>query len=324
MTSAKRVLCVAVAAAFVAASSAPAQVPLTPVQAEAADPDATLVEELVVTARLPGPAWWRVSDADTTVYVLGAPSVMPKSFSWDRSVLERRLKDANEVIMPFNSVRIGVLTAPGTLIRAAQIRGGPVEEDLPEPLRFRFVRAREAAGQPAKRYGFKNELAAAIQLVGDYRSKMRLTASDPAKTIGWIAESMGVKTRKKSYDIGPLLGAAVRTSKAAQRACLLEALDEVEAGTEPVRRAAEAWASGDVRGALNVERGYDRCMVAAPGAVKIDAQVKADQAAAIEDALEKPGHAIAIVQLRPLLSQGGVLDRLRAKGYEIKTPGDEE
>ena len=324
MTSAKRVLCVAVAAVFVAASSAPAQVPLTPVQAEAADPDATLVEELVVTARLPGPAWWRVSDADTTVYVLGAPSVMPKSFSWDRSVLERRLKDANEVIMPFNSVRIGVLTAPGTLIRAAQIRGGPVEEDLPEPLRFRFVRAREAAGQPAKRYGFKNELAAAIQLVGDYRSKMRLTASDPAKTIGWIAESMGVKTRKKSYDIGPLLGAAVRTSKAAQRACLLEALDEVEAGTEPVRRAAEAWASGDVRGALNVERGYDRCMVAAPGAVKIDAQVKADQAAAIEDALEKPGHAIAIVQLRPLLSQGGVLDRLRAKGYEIKTPGDEE
>jgi hypothetical protein len=324
MKSVKRVLCVAAVAVLATVSTAPAQVPLTPTTPDASDPDGTLVEELVVTARLPGPAWWRVSNGDSTVYVLGAPSVMPKSFSWDRSVLERRLKDANEVIMPFNSVRVGVLGAPGALIRAAQIRGGPVEDDLPDSLKSRFVQAREAAGQPAKRYGFKNELAAAIQLVGDYRTKMRLTASDPAKTIGWIAQSMDVKIQKKSYDIGPLLGAAVRASDAAQRACLLEALDEVEAGAEPVRRAAEAWAQGDVRGALNVERGYDRCVVAAPGALKIDAQIKADQAAAIEKALQKPGHAIAIVQLRPLLSQGGVLDRLRAKGYEVKTPADEE
>lgn len=323
MKSVKPALGVAVLMMALAVSPAPAQVPLTPAQQDPNDPDGTLVEELVVTARLPGPAWWRVSNGESTVYVLGAPSVMPKSFSWDRSVLERRLKDANEVIMPFNSVRVGVLNAPGTLVRAAQIKGGPVENDLPEPLKSRFVSAREAAGEPAKRYGYKNELAAAITLVGDYRSKMRLTASDPAKTIGWIAQSMGVKIQKKSYDIGPLLGAAVRTPKAAQRACLLEALDEVEAGPQPVRAAAEAWAQGDVRGALNVERGYDRCMIAAPGAVKIDAQMKADQAAAIERALQKPGHAVAVVQLRPLLSQGGVLDRLRAKGYEVKTPGDE-
>lgn len=317
-----RAVGVAVVMMALAASPALAQVPLTPAQQDPNDPDGTLVEELVVTARLPGPAWWRVSDGDSTVFVLGAPSVMPKSFPWDRSVLERNLQGANEVIMPFNSVRVGVLNAPGTLIRAAQIKGGPVEDDLPEPLKSRFVEAREAAGKPAKRYGYKNELAAAITLVGDYRSKVRLTASDPAKTIGWIAQSMGIKIHKKSYDIGPLLGAAVRTPKAAQRACLQEALDEVEAGPASVRRAAEAWAQGDVRGALNVERGYDRCMVAAPGAVKIDAQMKADQAEAIERALQKPGHAVAVVQLRPLLSQGGVLDRLRAKGYEVKTPGD--
>jgi hypothetical protein len=31
---------------------------------------------------------------------------------------------------------------------------------------------------------------------------------------------------------------------------------------------------------------------------------------------------VAVVQLRPLLSQGGVLDRLRAQGLEVKTPGD--
>ena len=46
--------------------------------------------------------------------------------------------------------------------------------------------------------------------------------------------------------------------------------------------------------------------------------------AAIEKALKIPGHAIAVVPLRPLLSQGGVLDRLRADGFDVKTPGEDE
>jgi len=30
------------------------------------------------------------------------------------------------------------------------------------------------------------------------------------------------------------------------------------------------------------------------------------------------------VPLRPLLAQGGVLDQLRAKGFTVTTPGEEE
>ncbi len=49
-----------------------------------------------------------------------------------------------------------------------------------------------------------------------------------------------------------------------------------------------------------------------------------DQVTAIEAALKTPGHAIAVVPLRPLLSQGGVLDRLRAAGFKVTTPGEDE
>jgi hypothetical protein len=38
-----------------------------------ADPEANIVEEFVVVARDRGPAWWRVSDDDTTVYILALP-----------------------------------------------------------------------------------------------------------------------------------------------------------------------------------------------------------------------------------------------------------
>ena len=61
-----------------------------------------------------------------------------------------------------------------------------------------------------------------------------------------------------------------------------------------------------------------------PGAQGFDTKTKVDQVAAIEKALKIPGHAIAVVPLRPLLSQGGVLDRLRADGFDVKTPGEDE
>ena len=87
--------------------------------------------------------------------------------------------------------------------------------------------------------------------------------------------------------------------------------------------AAKAWADGDVRGALANERTYERCIALVPGAQAFDARVKADQVAAISAALSRPGHAIAVVQLRPLLAQGGVLDQLRARGFIVKTPGEQ-
>jgi hypothetical protein len=30
---------------------------------------------------------------------------------------------------------------------------------------------------------------------------------------------------------------------------------------------------------------------------------------------------VAVVELRPLLAEGGVLDRLRAQGFTVKAPG---
>src|SRR6185369_9693454 len=70
------------------------------------DPDSVLVEELVVVARDRGPAWWAVSNGTSTVYVLGAPSLAPRRTPWDTTTLERRLQGANEVILPFQTVKV--------------------------------------------------------------------------------------------------------------------------------------------------------------------------------------------------------------------------
>jgi hypothetical protein len=257
------------------------------------------------------------------VYVLGAPSVLPKSQPWDTITLERRLNGAHTVILPFNSVSVSPLSVPGLLLRWATLKSGPAEERMPPGLKSRFVAAREKIGQPAKRYGYRNELLVGLILVGDYRDHARLTSADPAKTVARMAQARKIKVESRSLPLGKIAGDAARLSPAVQRACLDDALDEVEAGPAGAQRAGAAWADGDVRGALNQERSYEKCLASLPGALNIDARFKADQAAAIERALARPGHAVAVVQLRPLLSQGGVLDRLRAKGYAIRTPGEE-
>lgn len=301
-----------------------AQVPLSPARPDPNDPDAVLVEELVVMGRLPGPAWWTVSDSDTTVYVLGAPTLAPKHMAWDRTVFDRRLAGANLVIAPFQDVRVTVTGVFGAAFNYLRLRsGGPFEETLDGAARGRFVAARTRLGEPAKRYATSNPLAAGLILATDYRERSGLTTSDPTKLIKLLAGRARVKVAQRSYDLGPLMGAVLRTSPAAGRACFDEVLQQVEAGPGITLAAAKAWADGDVRGALANERTYERCIAQVPGAQAFDARVKADLVGDIEKALKTPGHAIAVVPLRTLLAQGGVLDQLRAKGFTVKTPGEE-
>jgi len=308
-------LLIALAALFAAAPAAGAR------QAPPADPDETLVEEFVVQGRLPGPAWWRVSDADTTVYVLGVPSAFPKGLDWNKVVLERRLEGASQIILPFNEIRIGLADIPGSLLGLPGIRTRDMEAELSPPIRARFVAARTALGKEKKTYEKWKPFVAALMLVGHFRDSEKITAADPGKTIRRMAQARGVKVVMKTYSAGPLVRSVARISPAAGQACMADALTEVEAGSARVRVAGEGWAAGDVRTALSQERGFERCLAAVPGAEAFNSRFKGDQAAAVARALKTPGHAVAVVQLRPLLAQDGVLARLRAQGFKVLDPG---
>ncbi len=307
------------ALAMTLTSGVQAQVDLQPV-----DPDATLVDELVVTARLPGPAWWRVSDGDTTVYVLGTPSIAPRHQVWNTVIFDKRLVGASQVILPFNGLKVHLAGAPGAALGYLRLRSGkPFEDSLDATTRARFVAVRTRVGQTADHYRIRHPLAAGLTLINDYRDKASLTTTDPTKLITYLTKRSHVRVVQRSYDLGPLLSQIARTSQAAGQTCLEDAMQDIEEGPGGVLAASRAWAEGDVLNALTAERTYERCLAATPGALAFDARVKGDMVADITAALKIPGHAIAVVQLRPLLSQGGVLDRLRSAGLTVKTPGED-
>ena len=131
----------------------------------------------MVRAATPGPAWWKVSDADSTIWVLGLPAgYTPTTLAWDRSVLQKRLTGAHSLLMrPMGQLTLqgSGLKAAGTLARMApgvRWTNGAIEDDLPPTLAGRFSAARTRLGKPARRYSTPIPALAGIKLADDYRT----------------------------------------------------------------------------------------------------------------------------------------------------------
>ena len=287
-----------------------------------ADPEGALNNELIVRAYALGPAWWKVSNGDSTVWILGAPAGLPKGMTWNDRPLALRLAGAKALILP-PDVRLSPLKALAFFIfhrKAFQSRT-PLEQSLPEPLARRFAAARERLGKPASRYAGWKPAVAGVMLDGDVRAAARLQLEQPRDHIRELGRKAQVRERRiTDYDLTPLLHLMAVMSDEAHLQCLQDALDQADAGPDELMAATHAWATGDVRGALEAQRGSDRCLAALPEVAELLARRQAETAAAIREALASPGRTVAVVELRSLLARGGVLDRLKAQGLTVQTP----
>lgn len=284
------------------------------------DPEATVVPELVVRAVMPGPAWWKVQRGASVVYILGAPDEpLPKGLKWDQGPLQRRLTGANVLIVPVEP-KAGLGDIPAFLRMRSRLKShSPMEQGLPEPVRARFVTARAALGKPASRYAGWDPIFAGQILVNDFHDGAHATAKEPMATIRRLASRQGVPIRPAaSFRVVGLLDPAIRNlTPEVSRACLGEALDEVEAGQGALAGAGSAWARGDVPGVLAGPRGFATCLLFLQGGAAFWRQSMAEAADAVGAALAKPGHSVAVFQIRALLAEDGVLARLKARGFEV-------
>jgi hypothetical protein len=286
-----------------------------------ADPEGAIVSELVVQAREPGPAWWRVSDKDTTVYILGVPDgPAPRDVAWNRAVLERRLTGANAAIAA-PGLTAGLRDLPAVLRLRAQLKSKvPMQTTLPKALAARYAAAADRGGKKPGRYDSWQPLAAGAFLLQEARGGW--APIDPQ--IRSAARRHGLRLRgSQRYPAMPLVQTAMAgMTPLVQQQCLGWALDDVEAGEAPARRALEGWARGDVATALTEPRGFDRCLQVLSGGAELWARMSQDEANDIAMALQTPGHAVAVVGLRRLLAENGVIERLEAKGLKVRGPGE--
>ncbi|MFI4935644.1 MAG: TraB/GumN family protein, partial [Caulobacterales bacterium] len=289
------------------------------------DPQANVVPDLVVQARSGGPAWWRVSSGAASVWVLGVPGALPRGLKWDQSALARRLNKARWLIVP-PTASIGIGDIFGAFALQSKLKTpAPFEATLPSDLAARYLAAAALLRQKPGHYDRWKPAVAGLIMVGDFRRQAGLDGAQPVGAIRSAAARAGVRVQPAAaYKALPMARSlAAELSQPVNLACLGDALQEIEAGAARVRVAAAAWASGDVRAALTAERGYERCLAALPDGADLVRRGMADEAGAIARALRTPGITVAVVDLRSLLAQGGVLERLRAQGYAVKAPDAE-
>jgi hypothetical protein len=288
------------------------------------DPEATVVEALVVSAKLPGPAWWRISDSDTTVYVLGAPSLTPKGMDWDASVADRRLDGAFAVLTPA-TLRAGLTDIPALLSLRGKLKDDGDWAAAEPALAARVQRAWSAV-EPKDPDGWRDwkPVILGSMIAGKTNRKAGLEYGQVPRRIEKLARKHRVKTRAaETYKAMPLIKTVARQAEdSAGLACLTETLDTVEQGQDRYRTAAQAWAEGRVRAALAAPRSTERCQLLLPGVAEMSQRLRAADVEALANLLKTPGHAVAVFPMRSLVAQGGVLDQLRARGIAVKTPGD--
>jgi uncharacterized protein YbaP (TraB family) len=300
-----------------------------PIDLRKVDPEANLVEELVVNARLPGPAWWKVSDADTTVYVLGVPAVVPSKLDVDESVFKRRVDGANVLIMgqeaDVSVVRLVSLALGG---KRYFITDKPMRDTLPPDLRRRLeARLAVMKEKPDSMDEVKPAFAGFLVANGQEGGDISIHLGGVTDAIRDIAKGKDIEKRPRIQNLpGYSLVDAIKTLGGApqplQELCLDAGLRQAESGQGGVKVTAERWARGEVREVVSADRGFSRCLASTPSIARELRDGQSDAVKAIAAALGKPGKAVAVIELRSLLAEGGVLEQLRAKGFTVTTPGE--
>jgi hypothetical protein len=207
----------------------------------------------------------------------------------------------------------------------------PMRQTLPPPLRARLeARLVAMKEKPDSMDEVKPAFAGFLVANAGDGGNVSISLGGVTKRIREIAKDKAIEKRPRVQNLpGYSLIDAVKTLGAApqplQELCLDAGLRQAESGEGGIKATAERWARGEVREVVAADRGFSRCLASTPGIAKELRDGQTDAVKAITAALGKPGKpgkAVAVIELRSLLAQGGVLEQLKAKGFKVETPGE--
>jgi uncharacterized protein YbaP (TraB family) len=298
-----------------------------PAHAQESSPSpASLVDEVQVIARLPGPALWRVSTPTAQLWILGLSSPLPRRFTWDTRRVETALAGARELVLP-PGASVGIVDMLSLTLDLGHVihldRGQTLHAQLPEPLRARFDAAARSVGQEPAHYDHWRPVFAAMALVFDAAKTHQLSEKGAERMVADLARRQGVTVRRLAdYKAGALVRGVSRMGPEGSNACMTLAVTTVETLGETLPKTAEAWAHGDVATlkAIDATTSADACLDAAPEAAALRDRIARDWADDLTKALARPGKTVVAVDMDSLIRKGGLLDQLRAEGQTVIGP----
>jgi len=296
----------------------------------AVEPAPQQLDEMVVTGERPGPGMWHVHRGSAQLWILGSISPLPKGITWRSTQVEQLLGSTGQVLVP-KPLEIGIVRILWLLVTERQVlmvRGGKRLKDvMPASLHARFALQRAKFTNDSDKWERYRPIIATAFLQQAAFHQVGLSARlDLGAAVRTLAKKHGVRIQEvRIAGVGDVLDALKSMQPATENTCVEASLVTIESGLPRLMDRAQAWATGNVERIENLPEPaeVDACLAALDsGAAAGDliARVRRTWLESLVKSLQGGGVTLAVVNMDLLLAPGGLLDELRAQGYEVDAP----
>lgn len=307
-----------------------------------AEPDALMLDAVVVTGEFPAPGLWELSRDGKTLLVMGTLSPAPKRMVWTSNRVESRIAESDLILGPPGvSVGADVGFFGGAMLWPAYRRskrnpdGQLLEDVLSAPV---YDRWRLLKQQYLGRSGSVEKLRPLHAAKELFDAAVR----DAGMTDESLVEPV-VRKLAKAHDI-PVRSTTLRltiedpkatlaqlnATELSDEQCLVQTMDRLDADLSMMVARANAWAAGEIATLrampfVDQKQACRRALASneiarQQGITDLDAHVRQRWLEVAREALSEHDVVFATLPLARLFEQGGILETLEDEGFSVKAP----
>ena len=258
------------------------------------------------------PALWKVSDADTTVYLFGTIHLLPKGLEWQTPKLRDALAQSDELVMEAVLGKNPMKQAQAMMKLGLSPGQPPLASRVPAEKREALGKMIKSSGVPAAALDKMETWAAALTLLAVSFQQMDLKGDAGVESV--LQASAGKKPVSGLETVEQQLGYFDGLSEEAQRTFLSGVLDDPSAARAEFQAMLDAWRRGDVQ---KIAQTFDSEMTMTPELRRVlMTQRNAAWAEWVKTRLDRPGTVMVAVGAGHLAGRDSVQAMLAAKGLK--------
>lgn len=276
---------------------------------------------IVVTAQRSGAPMWTIETGRGVVILVGELRNVPKSTPWQPARLEEATAEANRVILG-----VQPKVSPGDILRLI-FKGGQFTKLPGKSVASDYLDAQQLARLAALEEQYDKDFArkSFLMTAFDFLTKRLRFNKDTADDAGDVVKKAASRARIPTERAGALRGKDMLDSLAeAEPAdhipCLEAAMTAVEIGPDLVEKRGADWRAFRIPEVMAnpLEIALSKCWPWADP--EVGSEIRSIWVEQITAATAAEGVTLAVVPLRVLAEEDGVLDRLEAAGFSIGGP----
>ncbi len=277
--------------------------------------------EIVVTAQRSGAPMWTIGTPTGTIILVGEIRAVPESTPWQPDRLQEATAKADRVI-----IRAPPKFSPGDVFRLI-FRGGRFTKLPDDTVAADYLTAQQRIRLTALEakynvdYDRRSFLMSSFDLLARRLDFDDDTTRDATDVVRKAANRADVPIiRPERFRGEDLLDDLAKAEPASHIPCLEAAMAATEAGQVIIEARGTDWRKFDIPAVMAnpLEIALGTCWPWADD--DLGGEIRDQWTSMVADAAEDAGVTLAVVPLRVLAEQNGVLDQLEARGFLIDGP----